>query len=59
LGCIKCNKHRIYIFKGSDFKGSILEWNLVKNKGITGLKNYSRKEHLEFLKINHPEYFFN
>jgi len=48
-----------FIFYESKFSKDVLKWNLVKNKGITGLKNYSRKEHLEFLKINYPEYFFD
>jgi len=47
-----------YIFYDSKFNKSILKWNLVNNKDNIGLKGYNRKEHLEFLKVNYPEYFF-
>jgi len=47
------------MFYESKFDKSIYKWNLVNNKDNIELKGYSRKEHLEFLKINYPEYFFN
>jgi len=47
-----------YIFHDSEFNKSILKWNLVNNKDDIALNGYNRKEHLEFLKINYPEYFF-
>jgi len=40
------------------FNGNILNWNLVKNTNDIKLKKYNRTKHLEYLKINHPEYFF-
>jgi len=47
------------IFFNSKFNKDILKWNLINNKGDIALKNYNRNKHLEFLKINYPEYFFN
>jgi len=47
------------IFLESKFNNDILEWNLVNNTDNISLKGYNRKEHLEFLKVNYPEYFFN
>jgi len=32
---------------------------LINNKDNIGLKGYNREKHLEFLKVNYPEYFFN
>jgi len=43
----------------SKFNKDILKWNLINNKDDIKLKGYNRKKHLEFLKINYPEYFFN
>jgi len=45
-----------YMFYESKFDKNIYEWNLVNSEC---LKGYNRKKHLEFLRDNYPEYFFN
>jgi len=47
------------MFKNSKFTSNVLIWNLVNNERDMELKGYNRKKHLEFLKVNYPEYFFN
>jgi len=47
------------MFCNSMFNKSILKWNLINNNNDIKLKGYNRKKHLEFLKTNYPEYFFN
>ena len=48
-----------FMFSNSRFDGSIKDWNLVRCKDDLGLEKYNRDEHLEYLKSNHPEYFFS
>jgi len=48
-----------YMFFMSEFNGDILKWNLVSNTSNIKLIGYDRKKHLEFLRDNYPEYFFN
>jgi len=48
----------LFMFNNSKFNGDISNWNIVKYAYNIKLKNYNRAEHLEYLKINHPEYFF-
>jgi len=47
------------MFYKSEFNSDISKWNLVNNDDNIGLKEYNREKHLEFLKVNYPEYFFN
>jgi len=47
------------MFRNSKFTGNILKWNLINNHNNIELKGYNRKKHLEFLRVNYPEYFFN
>jgi len=53
------NKNITNIFNKSEFNKNILKWNLINNDDNIGLKGYNRKKHLEYLKKNYPEYFFN
>jgi len=45
-----------FIFRESEFNKNILKWNLINNIDNIGLKGYDREKHLEFLRVNYPEY---